>query len=159
MSEEFKGLSLVELYEQLEPVEAPAPIAMVPQTAGWVWLGVAVLALLVYGIWRWRTWRKANAYRRAGLESLKLAADDPASIAAVLRRTALAGFPREQVASLYGEAWLAFLDNTSHKNHFSGTPAGQALITAPYRAASNSPELSSKAQRWIKHHKRAAGAS
>lgn len=155
MNEELEGLNLVELYEQLEPVEAPAPIAMVPQTEGWAWLAAALLVLIVYLVRRWRAWHKANAYRRAGLDELKHASDDPAAIAVVLRRTALAGFPRDKVASLFGEGWLSFLDKTDRKAKFAGSAAGKTLITAPYRETPPDPELPKKARRWIKRHKRA----
>ena len=54
--------------------------------------------------------RQRNAYRREALR--ELASADARDISAILKRAALAAFPREQVASLSGPAWLAFLDRT-----------------------------------------------
>ena len=56
-----------------------------------------------------RHWQR-NAYRREALRALETA--DGRDISAILKRAALAAFPREQVASLNGAAWLAFLDRT-----------------------------------------------
>ena len=48
---------------------------------------------------------RRNAYRREALRELEEA--DAADISAILKRTALVAFPREQVASLSGAAWMA----------------------------------------------------
>jgi hypothetical protein len=54
-----------------------------------------------------------------------------AALALLVRRTALAAFPREQVAALAGPAWLAFLDRTYDGQEFS-QGAGRMLETAAY---------------------------
>ena len=93
MTEEFQGLGLVELINLLEEVPEPPPIAMTPQTPGWIVLGV-VVAVLLFLLLRWAVQRhRAEAYRRAALRELEQAGDDPAAISTVLRRTALAAFP------------------------------------------------------------------
>jgi Domain of unknown function (DUF4381) len=88
-----------------------------------------LLVLVCCGAWRaWRRWR-ATAYRRAALaewRQLKSQAVDPGQREAALRhlpelvkRTALAAFPREAVASLSGMEWLQFLDRTGHTDAFT----------------------------------------
>lgn len=152
------GTSLVDLINELVEPPAPVPVSMTPQTAGWLVLAVlvaAVTVVLVYtGIRRWR----ANAYRRAALAGLDRAGDDPAAIAMVLRRTALAVWPRHEVAHLVGSDWLAFLDATGGNGTFSG-PTGQDLVSAPYRreAGAASRELQLAARHWVRGHQRHSG--
>ena len=155
MNEEFKGLGLADLLDLLEPVPAPTPILMTPQTPGWIVVGLVLLVVVIWGIRRFLQHRQANAYRRAALSELPMAGNDPVRIATVLRRTALAGFPRQQIAGLYGTDWLDFLDQSFGGSGFSNGP-GQVLATAPYRDTPLNPELAALAQNWIKHHKREA---
>ena len=116
-----------------------------------------MLLALALGWLGWRAWRRwrADAYRRAALAAIAAAGDDPAAIADILRRAALAAWPRERVASLTGPDWLAFLENTG--GDFSGA-AGAELIAAPYRsgAASASPALRTAAEQWLRRHRRPA---
>lgn len=159
MSDDLSTLNLVELFNKLEPVEAPTEISMMPQTVGWIWLGAAVLGLVVYGIWRWNKWRKANAYRRTALAALDKVQDDPVAISAVLRRTALVAYPRERVASLYGNSWLTFLDSVAPKARFFATASGTTLTNAPFHPTSSDPDLARKARYWITHHTRDEGVT
>ena len=50
----------------------------------------------------------------------------------LVRRTALAVFPRETIAPLTGTAWLAFLDRSYGGDEFS-QGAGRWLVSAPYQ--------------------------
>lgn len=145
------GDSLIGLIEQLiEPAEPP-PISMLPQTWGWAVLAGLLLAALAFGIWRWQCHRRANAYRREALRLLAAAGDDPADIARILRRTALAAYPRENVAGLTGAAWLSFLDRQVGGTAFA-EGAGSILARAPYRAATPDPQLTRLAEGWIRRH-------
>ncbi|PRY26803.1 uncharacterized protein DUF4381 [Aliiruegeria haliotis] len=147
-----EGLDLVALLDLLKPIPEPEPISMWPATDAWIWLGLAVLGLLGWGAHiLWRRWQ-ANAYRRAALAELEAAGEDPAAIAAVLRRTALAAFPRAEVASLVGPDWLAFLDATS-SGGFS-TELGTLLTRAPYSPQPGSPDLARLARGWVRGHRR-----
>lgn len=153
MSEnEFAGLSLVDMLDMLEPIPAPEPISMWPQTVGWIWLGALVIALLfgalVVATRRWR----ANAYRRTALREIDAACDDPALIAKTLRRAALAAYPRTHVAGLVGDDWLRFLNQTFEKDGFSGS-MGLVLARAPYMPCDPAPDLADTARAWIRHHR------
>ncbi len=154
MSDDLSGLSLVELYDRLVMPDAPVAVSLWPQTAGWVWLGLGLLvALAVIG--RVATLRhRARAYRRAALVALERAGDDPAAIADILRRTALAGFPRRDVAGLSGDAWLGFLDASAPAAGFSGTEAGRILASAPYRDQPPHSDLPRMAAAWVRTHRR-----
>ena len=145
-------LFLTDLLDELIIPEAPPPISMAPETAGWfILLGLVIAALGSFAFWRWRHW-KANAYRRAALSELALAKDDPAEVAELLRRVALARFDRKTIVGLNGEAWVSFLETSG------GTPWDEAqrgaLLRGPYEANPNpSPALSAQAAHWIKHHR------
>jgi Domain of unknown function (DUF4381) len=153
MSTHLEGLNLIELLDLLEPVPEPPAIALTPQTPGWIVLGLVVLALLVWAILRTKAHRRANAYRRAALVELATTQGNVTHIAEVLRRTAMAGYGRMNVAALTGEDWLAFLDKSFGGTGFSDGP-GKVLITAPYRAntIANDAALIALAENWVRKH-------
>jgi len=154
MSAHLDGKNLVELLDMLEPVPDPTPISLLPQTPGWIVLGIVLVGALVWGVRLVQSRHRARAYRRAALVELAATGDDAARIAALLRRTALAGFPREQVAGLVGTDWLNFLDQSYGGNGFSGNE-GQTLLAAPYQKSTSDPALSVLAQDWIRTHRQA----
>jgi Ca-activated chloride channel family protein len=149
MNGEDQALDLVALMGQLIEPAAPPAVSLVPQTAGW-WV-VAALVLLVLGYALWRVWRRRrdDAYRRAALIALNEAGGDQAMIATILRRTALAAYPRRQVAGLSGGEWVDFLTATG------GFPSelGFALARAPY-APGATDDIRTAAEAWIRHHRR-----
>lgn len=152
MNEDGTAINLVDLINRLSEPPAPEPVSLVPQTAGWWMLGALMLSALAVGIWRaWRRWQ-AEAYRRTALRQLDRTAQDPAAIAMVLRRTALAAYPRREVAGLAGEDWVAFLQRTGD---FPVT-AAPALTHGPYTSGSDAGQLRIAAERWIRTHRRAA---
>ena len=107
----------------LHDIVLPVPVSYWPPAPGWWILALAMLAVAVILIVRLVARYRRNAYRRAALRELDAIgpAVDGASamhISAVLKRTALVAFPREQVAGLTGPAWLAFLDRTGHTEAF-----------------------------------------
>jgi len=153
MKEEWEGLNLPDLIALLEPVPEPPPVSMVPQTAGWLWLGLFLLLLVSLLIWQiWRIWRR-NTYRREALKELEHCKGDAAAMARLVRRTALAAYPRAKVASLYGREWLAFLDKAYGGDGFSNGP-GKALEVATYGKELAGNQASTLIREWIKTHRR-----
>ena len=154
--------------ENLYDIMTPPPVPWWPPAPGWYVVGTAVLVLAVWAGWSWwRRWQAA-AYRRAALaalQQLKACTADEAQRAPALRelpelvkRTALAAFPRQQVASLSGAAWLAFLDRTGHTNAFT-YGRGQFLPVLSYDPHTASrldtqevEELCSVVSSWIQDH-------
>ncbi len=118
----------------LRDIVVPHPPPFWPPAPGvWVVLGVVAATVLIVW-WRRHLIQKRNAYRSAGLVLLG-DARTVHDVSVVLKRVALAVFPREQVASLYGRDWVAFLKTTCSQTSFSeiaGTEysaeASQALI-------------------------------
>ncbi|MEL0438006.1 DUF4381 domain-containing protein [Phycobacter sp. K97] len=149
--------NLVDLIARLTPPQEPQPISMMPQTVGWAVIAGLFVVGGAYALWRWRTAYLENAYRRAALSALKEAGQDPTAIAEVLRRAALAAFPRRDIASLSGEDWLAFLDQTGGCTDFRHGP-GRALAFAPYQSPGQQPEaLPRIAAQWVRNHRMGDG--
>ena len=80
-------------------------------------------------------------------------------MAELLKRAALTAFPREQVATLTGAAWFAFLDRTGRTAAFS-EGRGATLENAAYdpRSAASlgeaqTRELASVVRAWLAHHR------
>ena len=145
-------VTLVDLINQLQEVPNPAPVPMMPQTQGWIVLAGFLLAALLLLLRTLLRRHRANAYRRAALAALRDAGDDPVAVSAILKRTALAAFPRARVASLTGNGWLAFLEDTSQSAGFRDGP-GQALADATYTPDPQPvPGLNALAQDWVRRH-------
>ena len=147
----------------LRDIHMPQFLDIWPPAIGW-WLLVAlVLALLIYAGYRlYQSWR-SNRYRREAINELKQLrvdyqshGDDARYIAdfqTLLKRVALTHYPREDVARLTGESWVAFLDRTARSREFT-MGKGQTLVDANYLPE---PEVDIGAlhdlgRHWIKHH-------
>jgi hypothetical protein len=151
----------------LADVVVPPPVAWTPQTAGWWVLAalllIALLWILVASVRRWH----ANRYRRAALVELRAldarlrkAPDSTVSVVGalpeLLKRTALAAWPREQVASLSGAAWVDFLSAHAGRARADVDRLRPLLDDAEYRPqASTTPphELIAASRRWIEAHR------
>ena len=150
----YEGMNLVDLLDLLAPVPEPVAISMWPQTTGWIWLGLALGIAAIWLGWRLLERHQAYAYRHAAHSALNLAKDDPNDIAAILRRTALAAYPRDEVAGLSGEMWLAFLDRSYGGKGFA-TQTGRAMVSAPYQKSTPVVRgLGDLAQQWVRGQKK-----
>jgi len=103
----------------LKDIAMPQPVSWIPQTWGWMALAVILASLILALSVRWLKQYRANRYRREALlelQALEREILDPATrrqaiqtLAVLLKRTALAAWPRADVASLSGAAWIQFL--------------------------------------------------
>jgi hypothetical protein len=101
--------------QKLADIALPPPVSWWPQTWGWAGLLGLLLILAAWltarGVKRYR----ANRYRRDALAELdrleRMLSDDDLGLAlpALLKRVALAAWPRAEVAALSGADWVAFL--------------------------------------------------
>ncbi|UCD51282.1 MAG: DUF4381 domain-containing protein [Phycisphaerales bacterium] len=131
--------------DNLRDIVVPdAPPYWPPAPGVWLLLGVLTAVVLALGGCFYMTWRR-NAYRRAGLALLDTARTVH-DVSVVLKRVALAVFPREEVASLYGDDWIAFLNRTCSRSRFSA-------IGAIDSGGPATQELTDRAGTWIRHHR------
>ncbi len=148
---------------ELRDIHLPGPIEFWPPAPGWWILTIVSVVLVVYATYRLWRWWQSNKYRRDALSSLnqlmqKFESDGDsisylADLQILLKRVALSHYDRTQVASLSGEAWVAFLDTTGKTTEFS-MGEGQALIDGHYI---EHPEpdvlaLHRLGQTWIRRH-------
>jgi hypothetical protein len=147
--------------DRLHDLALPPPIPWWPPAPGWRWLiGLAVCAIVwlaVRGVSRWRK----NLYRREALAHLSQASPSLASLPELVKRTALSAYPRESVASLTGDSWLAFLDRTGNTKAFTEGP-GRRLVDLAYVPETTisqreRTELIDTVRQWIEHHSPEAG--
>jgi hypothetical protein len=134
--------------EAMQGLILPPPVSFWPATPAWFVLFAILAALLLWNAWRgWRRWR-ANAYRREALRAVQ-AAQQPEEIAAILKRTALAAWPRAEVAALSGPKWATFLQCTAPGARLD-VAAAQRLASLAY--APMSLDMRDDAARWIRFH-------
>ena len=144
--------------ERLHDIAVPPPVSWWPPAPGWYVVGAVVLVIAGVALWvavsRW--WK--NRYRRAALRELdQLPRSGVAALAELLKRTALAAYPRERVASLTGEPWLKFLNETGHTEEFTRVP-GNVIGDAEYQPDpmlidKHVPALFLLVRHWIAHHR------
>ncbi len=139
-------------------IPLPIPVSLWPET--WAsQIAIAVLAVALIALVGWLAWRWwVNRYRREALADLDdILRGQPTvdALALLVRRTALAVFPRETVAPLAGKEWLAFLDRSYGGSEFS-QGAGRSLSRSPYqRSADAAGDVNAAAalvRRWIRTH-------
>ncbi len=152
----------------LKDIAVPPPVSWMPQT--WGWAVLAVILMLALAIWfaLWLRHYRANAYRREALALLagvEAKIRDPATreagiqdLAVLLKRVALAGWPRDDVASLAGDAWVKFMG--AHGTQATGQALHRALDDLEYQAGEAAgvaqpkaeAELIADARTWIERH-------
>ena len=148
---------------QLRDIHLPGPIESWPPAPGWWLLAILALGTAAYGLYRLYKFWQTNRYRREGVTALnelrRAYEKDPQSVdyleqySQLLKRVALTFYAREQVASLTGEAWVAFLDRTGSTQEFGMGP-GQILIDGNYSQGVlfQADKLHIIGDRWIRNH-------
>lgn len=144
---------------KLRDLKLPDPISWWPLALGFELLIVLALALIGGGIFYGRRVYSRGKARREALRLLSnyetqyqqgaSSQEISACLSELLRRVALLYYPREIVAGLQGEAWLAFLNQTGAGIDFNAVK--NALVVHPYQANQTVDlmPLFSCAKRWI----------
>jgi hypothetical protein len=141
----------------LRDVIPPEPAAAWPPAPGWIGISVAVASFAVWFSLRARARWRADRYRRAALSALEDARARGAvrELPELLRRVALAAYPRREVASPIGNEWLDLLDRAAPGR--IDADVGRDYLALAYDPdaridASRHAALFDAAQAWIRHH-------
>ncbi len=151
----------------LKELELPASVSYTPQTVGWIGIGALLAIVLLWVGWRALRHYHAQRYRRVALLELttieaRLAvstqrASALAQLARVLKRVSLVAAPHDRVASLSGEAWIAFLNRT--RGRFDARSASLLSLgsyaPAEYIGGASEADIAQlvvHARDWIRHH-------
>lgn len=139
--------------ERLHDLVVPTPVPWWPPTPGW-WIVLALLAIaLVALLGRMLIHWQRNRYRRDALNLVDHLL--PEELPGLVKRVALSAWPREQVAHLTGQPWLAFLDRTGETTVFT-TGAGRVLESLIYQPIPQEDlsEMRRAIRHWIRNHRR-----
>lgn len=128
----------------LQDIVLPAAPSFWPPASGFWILVALILMLLITAAWFIAQFRQRNAYRRAGIALLE-SANTVYDINVVLKRVALAVFPREQVAALHGEDWIQFMQSTCPGEQF-------AKLSQSDEATLATESIRASARTWIRKH-------
>jgi len=154
--------------QNLNDIVLPATVSWWPPAIGWYFLAALLLVAFAWFIYqslqRWMN----NRYRRAALRELQLLAEDGQSAGSrdsnlrqlpiLLKRTALAAYPRKQVASLTGKDWHKFLNSKVSTPVFTESTA-TTLDNISYSTSDlsavdlqSATALLKASQYWLQHH-------
>ncbi|MCP5058436.1 MAG: DUF4381 domain-containing protein [bacterium] len=143
----------------LKELPLPEAVSWLPATPGWLVAGAILLLILAWFAWlRWRSWQR-DRYRREALsriDAIGRGTEALAGLPLVLRATALAAFPRDEVAGLHGAIWVEWLN----QNGGCFEPAdAECLDLLPYDpnavrelSASTASRLVAASRAWVKGH-------
>jgi len=145
---------------QLKDIHLPKPIGAWPLAYGWYGLMLLVFLSAIgvsYFIFKRRKYARPKKQALELLSTYKQHYEKEkntqvtsARISELLRRVALVYFPRKEVASLHGEAWIHFLNQTSKKVDFK--PVQGMLLDSPFKTSEkiDLQPLILRAEQWIK---------
>lgn len=147
----------------LKDIHLPDAVSWWPPAIGW-WVLLVLVPLLFVGlIWLYKFITRKTAIKTAKKQlsvikkdSLTQDSKKLQQLSELVRRVAISISPRDDAASLTGDAWLHYLDQT-----VKGTPftegAGQYLADAHFRktfdTTANIPQVISLCENWLKAQK------
>ena len=149
---------------QLHDIHLPQPLGWWPLAPGWYLLALLIIAFLAFAL---VILLRRHANHKAKREALRLlityqqqykannAQLTCARLSELLKRVALAYFPREKVASLQGKDWIEFLNRTARGVDF--TKMKCELLELPFRQGMANRDLSSffdMTKAWIEQRKK-----
>lgn len=160
------NMAIAEKELVLRDIHLPATPEMWPPAPGWWLLAVLIIA----GAWlAYKTIGKQLRNRRHQKDVVALLDALPVDeiltpigisrLSSLLKRLALVSFPERDVASLSGEKWLEFLDETGGEGEFQNG-VGRVLSEGQYRPSTitniDNKALAQLVRRWL--HKNVRGS-
>ena len=141
----------------------PEPIRFSFETPGWYLLGSLLFLFIIFFLFKRLKHYRGNAYRREALKKIALIEDHQNkqqdilyinSILIVLKAVAIRSYGRQQVAPLYGDDWLLFLESKGENTPF--TQYKNSIINALYKTVlidiQESTKIVELSKKWIKTH-------
>jgi hypothetical protein len=152
--------------DRLHDIVVPPATPWWPPAPGWYWVMGAVAVLMIVLALRLLLWWQQNRYRREALAELARSETllaDPARRAAslavfaeLLKRAALSAWPRENVASLTGSSWTAFLARSGQAQPSNFGALLERVAYDPRLAddlnEQHIRELAASVRDWLEHH-------
>ncbi len=162
------GASTGNPLDALRDIHLPPEPGFWPPAPGWWLLALALVLVAVALAWWWTRAARRRRPRREALAALAAlrgalaeGRETPHRVAAecasLLRRVALARFPRRQVAGLTGAAWLEFLRTHGGGPAFASGEA-RRLVVAPYASrvgVAEAEQIIALCELWIRAPRRA----
>lgn len=154
--------------DNLHPIIMPPAQGLWPVAPGWYLIALLLFAVLIFLLLKNRQKRKANQYRRDALEQLSIlqarleqgeAENALRALPVLIKATALCAYKRDTIASLYGDGWIDFLNETLPTPYFNGDD-GSLLTRVSYGTPGEilsigeeqSTQLIDHIKYWIHHH-------
>lgn len=150
--------------DQLADIHLPDSVSWWPLAPGW-WILIALFIAITVGLFFWRKRKVKRRYRHHAITLLQQAyaqyqRDQQAAVylqqaSELLRRVARTSYGSTFDASIKGDAWLHWLDQTcpTVKQQFANG-SGQILLTGPYQKNPqvDVDQLHKLCLEWIQHH-------
>ena len=140
---------------ELRDIHLPEPISWWPPAPGW-WILFGLILLIVVTVFLFRQYQKKQALNKQVSTEFEIICNqyekekNPTalvqSLSILLRRACISFYPRSEAASLTGDAWLHFLDDTGEDKKFT-SEHGKLIASAPY--LSDKTELEFDAEKLI----------
>ena len=147
----------------LKDIHLPDTVGWWPPAPGWWLLPLALILLIVAVRYVYRRLTNKTAVKHAQklLLVLRQQSLEPeqtlGEISALLRRTAITLDSRQQVASIHGQSWLAYLDTKLPDSPFS-QGVGRCLADSHYRPVVQGDidfnALFTLCERWLKQQEK-----
>ncbi len=148
---------------QLRDIHLPDPITWWPLAPGWY---VLMCLMFIFALFIAYLDHRRRVHARAKNQALELlqvykqqyekennTQMTSARISELLRRVALVYYPRSEVASINGPAWIDFLNKTSKGIDFK--PVQTMLLESPFKPSEqiNIKPLITRSEQWIKQRR------
>ena len=154
--------------DNLHPIVLPPVQGIWPIAPGWYMIATLLIATAIFFVLRFMQRRRANQYRQDALSQLAVlqktldhgeAENALRALPVLIKATALYAYSRKTIASLYGDGWIDFLNETLSAPHFNkedGVLLAQISYGTPNAILAVSKQQSSQlfghVKYWIQHH-------